>query len=196
MERKIYDKNILNDFCIKFCKVIEKYTKYIIVSGFVAIASGRTRGTEDIDIIIERVNKDVFNKMHNDLKKNSFIAIQGDNAEVLYEDYLSSNLSLRYTLSDRPLPEIELKFVKDLLDGYQLKTRTKLPLTGLDLWFSSINMNVAFKEEYLKSPKDIEDAKHLRFVYQGLIDEKEINKIKQMIKRYRLWEMKHMMIFL
>jgi len=40
---QIDDRNILDKFCIDFCKIIEKYTKYIIVSGFVAIASGGVR---------------------------------------------------------------------------------------------------------------------------------------------------------
>ena len=47
-------------------------------------------------------------------------------------------------------------------------------------------MNVAFKEEYLKSDKDKEDAKHLRKIYQDQINEDEINKIKEMIKKLRL----------
>ncbi|MBI2673458.1 hypothetical protein HYX19_04300, partial [Candidatus Woesearchaeota archaeon] len=93
MERKIYDKNVLNDICVRFCRVIEKYAKYIIVSGFVAIASGRVRGTEDIDIIIEKINKKIFTQMHIDLEKNSFVAIQSDNPDTLYADYLSNNLS-------------------------------------------------------------------------------------------------------
>lgn len=46
-------------------------------------------------------------------------------------------------------------------------------------------MNIAFKEEYLKSPKDLEDARHLRIVYDNLIDEEEINNIKKMIKELR-----------
>ena len=45
MNRSVDDKNILNDFCIKFCRIVEKHAKYIIVSGFVAIASGRVRGS-------------------------------------------------------------------------------------------------------------------------------------------------------
>ena len=56
----------------------------------------------------------------------------------------------------------------------------------MDLWFSSINMNIAFKEEYLKSQKDIEDALHLRKFYAEMIDEKEIIKIKKMIREYKL----------
>ena len=78
---------------------------------------------------------------------------------------------------------MEIKLAKDELDNYQLATRTKLKLTGLDVWFSTIEMNIAFKEEYLKSPKDLEDARHLRIVYE--VNEDEINKIKKLIKKLR-----------
>ena len=78
------------------------------------------------------------------------------------------------------------RLAKDELDEYQLEKVVKLNITGLDVWFSSINSNIAFKEELLKSDKDMEDAKHLRIVFADSIDEKEINKIKSVIKRLRL----------
>ena len=186
MERRIKDRNILDDICTRFCKVLEKHCKYIVVSGFVAISSGRTRGTEDIDIITERLNINKFDLLHKDLKRNSFLCMQGSNSKNLYKDYLKENTSIRYTYKDFLLPEIELKFAKDELDYSQVKNRVKLNMTGLDVWFSSINSNIAFKEELLKSDKDIEDAKHLRIVYSDEIDENEINEIKKMIRVLRL----------
>ena len=186
MKRDVSDVNILNDFCTRFCSIIEKYTEYIIVSGFVAISSGRVRGTEDIDMIIPKINYALFTKIHKRLSNKGFVAIQSADPKILFNDYLSKNVSVRYTWKDLPVPEMELKFSKDKLDEYQLKTKTKLPLTGLNIWFSSINMNIAFKEELLKSSKDLEDARHLRIVYSELVDEKEIKKIVSMIKRYRL----------
>lgn len=95
---------------------------------------------------------------------------------------------LKGLLKDKALPEMELKFAKDELDRYQLMTRTKLELTGLDIWFSNVNVNVAFKENLLKSPKDIEDARHMRIVYSEKIDEKEISRVKRLIQRCRLNE--------
>jgi len=186
MKRSISDLNELKDFCIRFCGIVERYTEYIIVSGFVAIASGRVRGTEDIDMIIRPMNIEQFIKMHGELLKNGFNAMQGTDPKELYEDYLKDKLSLRYTFKDEPLPEMEMKFSKDALDEYQFKTKEKLPLTNMDIWYSSINMNIAFKEELLKSHKDMDDARHLRLIYSEEIDEKEIMKTKQMIKRYRL----------
>ena len=111
--------------------------------------------------------------------------MQSNSTEEIYS-YLVDRTSVRYTLKNQPLPEMEIKFAKDELDYYQLKTRIKLPLTGLDIWYGSIDMNIAFKEEYLKSDKDLKDAEHLRKIYPELVDEDEIDRIKKMIKRIRL----------
>ncbi len=183
---QIENRSILDKFCIKFCKIIEKYTNYIIVSGFVAIASGRVRGTEDIDMIIQRIEKKIFTKIHYDLIKSNFVCMQSDDSDEIYDKYLADNISIRYTYKNKLVPQMEMKFAKDELDEYQIKTKIKILLTGLDIWFSSINMNIAFKEWYLKSDKDLEDAKHLRIVYEDKVDENEIEKIKLMISRLRL----------
>lgn len=185
MERQVGDLNILSRFCEDFCKIVEKHCNYIVVSGFAAIASGRTRGTEDIDLIMEKIDPDKFKKLFKDLKDNRFVCMQSDNAKTAYK-YLKDNTSVRFTWKDKPLPEMEIKFAKDLLDEYQLKNKVKLELTGLDVWFSNVNVNIAFKEELLKSPKDMEDARHLRIVFSEMIDEEEIVKVKELIRRFRL----------
>ncbi len=176
-------KNILDKLCIEFCKIVEKHCKYIVVSGFVVIASGRVRGTEDIDMIIEKLKLEKFIKLHKDLIKNNFVCMQSDSEKEIY-DYLKDNLSVRYTYKNQPLPEMEIKFAKDYLDEYQIQNRIKLKITKLDIWFSSIETNIAFKEELLKSEKDIEDAKHLRNIFP--VNEEKIKNIKQLIKKLRL----------
>ncbi len=185
MDRSVKNKSILDRFCIDFCNIVDKHSKYIIVSGFVAIASGRSRGTEDIDMIIERLSLDRFNLLHKDLKKNGFECIQSSSGGEIFK-YLDTNNSVRYTRKKMPVPEMEMKFAKDIIDNYQLLKRQKIPFTRLPVWFSSINHNIAFKEEYLKSKKNLDDAKHLRIVYADEINEKKIQKIKSMIRRVKL----------
>lgn len=185
MQRQIKDRNILDKFCEEFCAVVEKHCKYIVVSGFLAIASGRTRGTEDIDMIIERLAFDKFKPLFLDLTKQGFVCMQSSDAEEVYS-YLKENISVRFTWKDKALPEMEVKLAKDILDEYQLKNRVKLELTGLNVWFSNVNVNIAFKEELLKSPKDLEDAEHLRIVYAEQVNEEEIQSVKLLIRRFRL----------
>ena len=187
MDRSVKDKNVLNSFVSDFVAVLDaQKIRYIIVSGFVAIAHGRRRGTEDIDLIAERIPAEKFILLHAALLRAGFECVQESNPQKLYSDYLADNLSLRYVRKGTFVPEMEFKLAKDELDEMQLHERVKLPLTGLPFWFSSIETNIAFKEELLKSEKDMEDSKHLRIIYSEKIDEGKIRKYKNLIRRLRL----------
>lgn len=186
-ERRVDDRTILDKFAEDFCRITEKYAKYIVCSGFVSIAHGRSRGTEDIDMIIERIPAEKFIEFHRELVGKGFMCVQSEDPMVIYNEYLSIGDSVRYVLRSEAMfpPEMEVKFSKDELDEEQLANRVKFPLTQLDIYFSSIGSNIAFKEEYLGAEKDIEDAKHLRFVYKEKINEDEIERIKKEIRRLR-----------
>ncbi len=180
------NKNRLSDLCLRFCRIIEKYAKYIVVSGFFVISSGRSRATEDIDIIVEFLDFDSFKKMHQNLVENDFACLQSSDPTEIYDSYLKESLPIRYIYSNLIIPNIEMKFAKDELDRYQIAIRKKIKFTEIDVYFGSVEANIAFKEELLKSPKDLADAKFLRIVYQKDINEKEIILFKNMIKKYRL----------
>lgn len=180
------NSNYLTRFCESFCEVLEKYTNYIVVSGFFVIVSGRSRGTEDIDVIIEPINLETYIKLHEDLKKDRFECLQSADPYEIFNLYLKDLLPIRYIQNNEFIPNIELKFAKDSLDEYQLKTRKIIEFTKTKIFFSSIEANIAFKEELLKTPKDLDDAKHLRIVYSERIIEAEIEKLKSMIRKYRL----------
>ena len=47
------DLTQLDLFVKKFIDVLEKHSDYLVVSGFVSISTGRIRGTEDIDILVQ-----------------------------------------------------------------------------------------------------------------------------------------------
>jgi len=185
-DRRVGDRNILDAFALKFCAVVERHVKYIVVSGFVAISHGRRRTTEDIDMIIERMSKPEFISFHEDLINSGFHCMQSSKVGDVY-DYLEEGDGVRYTNNENFFPpEMEVKFVKDELDELQMRTRKKLDFTGLDIWFSSIEFNIAFKEELLKSEKDMEDAKHLRIIYKDELDNNFIEEIKSKIRKLRL----------
>lgn len=186
MERGVGDRNILDKFAIEFCNIVDKHVKYIVVSGFVAISHGRRRTTEDIDMIIEGISFKKFVELHNELDEGGFHCMQSTKIDDIY-DYLEKGDSVRYVRKGSLLPpEMEIKFVKDEIDELQMRTRKKFDFTGLDIWFSSIEFNIAFKEGLLKTPKDMEDANHLRIIYKDEINETFINDIKKMIRNLRM----------
>ena len=185
MREPVSSMTVLGDFCKSFCNVLEKHATYVIVSGFMVIALGRPRGTEDIDIIIEPISKAAFETLHQKLISNGFVCMQSEHAEEIYSEYLKHNLSVRYTFDNEPLPEMEIKFAKDTLDLLQLKNRVKIPETNLDVWFTTAEANIAYKEEYLKSDKDREDARYTRLFFGKKIKEESINEWKNLIHRYK-----------
>ncbi len=184
--RIISDLGIIKNITEKFCSILEKHCKYIVVSGLVAISTGRSRGTEDVDVIIERIPLEKFASLHTELEADKFECIQEKNASEIYTKYLADKLPVRYTWNGQVLPEMELKMSKDFLDDSQLQNRVKIPESVIDVWFSSIETNLAFKEELLKSDKDLEDARHLRNLFSERIDESKIVKLKELIRKYRL----------
>ena len=186
MKREISDRTILDEFTEDFCKIVNVHCKYIICSGFVAISHGRSRGTEDIDMIIEKLSSQDFELLHKDLIKTNFECIQDEDSKSIYEDYLLQGDSVRYIRKDNLLPEMEIKFAKDELDNEQLNSRIKIPFTDLDIYFPRIEESIAFKEEYLKSEKDMEDARHLRIIYEDKLDEDYIKEYKEKIRRIKL----------
>lgn len=185
MDRKIDDRTILDKFTEEFCSIVEEHAGYMIVSGYSAISSGRSRGTEDIDMIIEKISKEKFEELNKSLCEKGFECIQSSDSKVIFDEYLDKGISIRYVWQGKHLPEMEIHFAKDELDNLQLKRRIKMSLTGLNIYFAPIEGNIAFKEEYLKSEKDLEDAKHLRVVYSDSIEEGKIEEYKKLIRRLR-----------
>jgi hypothetical protein len=180
----IEDNNILKKFTKDFCQIVQKYTKYVIVSGLVCIATGRVRGTEDIDIIIEKMNFENYKKLHEELLEKFEILSPGDlEVKEIYKEYLCENIPIRFVFPNEIFPNMEFKFAKNLIDIEALKTRQKIKNSFLsNIYFSNIELQIAFKEKYLKSQKDIEDALHLREMFIELIDKNKIKKYEKMIK--------------
>lgn len=183
MNRAVDDRNILDVFCEEFCGIVQKHTDYVIVSGFLAIALGRMRGTEDIDMILPKLDVQTFTNLHVELEQNNFECVQSQYVKEIFS-YLKENISVRYVRKNTYVPEMEIKFAKDELDNTALRTKTFIPQTQLDIYFSEPELNIAVKEELLRSDKDMEDAKHTRILLSP--NEDKITMYKQLVRRCRL----------
>ena len=62
IDRELSD---LDTFAVNFTKILQKHTAYVIVSGYVAILLGRARASEEIDIIIPRIDFSTFGNKPN-----------------------------------------------------------------------------------------------------------------------------------
>ena len=73
------DLTELDIFVKRFIDILKKHSDYLVVSGFVSISTGRSRGTEDIDMLVPVMDRKKFNDLFKDLEKNGFWCYQGDN---------------------------------------------------------------------------------------------------------------------
>lgn len=160
------EKTVLDEVAEAFIDVVEDHCKYVIVARYVAIAHGRSRGTEDIDVILEALDRDAFLGVHQDLEEAGFQCMQSDDGGTVYDDYLDEGTAARYVRQDAMLPEVEVKLARDRLDEYQLDNRERPSFAQSQPYFPPVEVSIAFKEELLGSDKDVEDAKHLRIIYE------------------------------
>ena len=174
--------NNLDKFVLSFIKILEKYTDYVIISGYVSILLGRTRVTEDIDIFIKEISLDEFSKFYKEAKKQGFECINAENVEEIFS-YLKDSLAVRFSRKDIAVPNFEIKFPKDELDKGVFNDFIVVKLKEGKLKISSLERHIAFKRYYLKTDKDIEDAEHIEKTFEGKINYGKINKLKEIISK-------------
>ena len=177
IDRELSD---LDKFTIDFIKILEKHTKYVIVSGYVAILLGRARASEDVDIIFPRIDFSTFKLLYNDLKKNSFYCLNAEEEKTVYS-YLEDSLAVRFAKKDSMIPNIEMKWIKNEFDKIALEKTIDVRIKKETLSISHLELQIAFKEDVLKSPKDMEDAEHIKDVAKEYLDNKLIQKYKEML---------------
>lgn len=184
-EKKIkLDKELsdLDLFVLKICSIIERHCNYVLISGYVAIFFGRTRTTEDVDMFIEKISKEKFSALYKDLQAHGFWAINANSEEELFSMLKDDHLAIRFAEKGKAVPNLEVKFVKDLLDAIALSEKIKVITKKGELRISSIPMQIAYKRYVLQTSKDLEDARHLQGLFK--VNDETIKNYKPLFKHY------------
>lgn len=178
LERELSELDL---FVTRFISTLQKHSRYVIISGYVAILLGRSRTTEDVDVFIERIPFPIFVALYNDLKKAEFWSLNSDDEKELYE-MLCENIAIRFAPTGTSIPNMEVKFIKDVIDKYTLDNRLKVILGEYTLFISDIGLQIAYKRYALASQKDQEDARHLQTLFD--ISEEIIKKNRLLLKQH------------
>lgn len=83
------------------------------------------------------------------------------------------------------IPNIELKWAKNRFDDLSLQNGIKVILQQGTLCISPLELQIAFKEMVLKSPKDKEDARHIQKIAEGHLDKKLLQHYKEILRDFR-----------
>lgn len=154
----------LDRFVLDFIKILGKHTDYVIVSGYVAILFGRTRTTEDVDIIMPEMQEERFSAFFRESIKHGLWFINSSLESDLF-GLLKSGSAIRAAEDGMIAPNIEIKFARKRLDSESLKNKVKVLFAGQEMFISRLEPQIAYKEKILASDKDMEDARHLRTVF-------------------------------
>jgi len=158
----------LDRFVLDVVHIIERHANYVIVSGYVTILFGRSRGTEDVDFVVERVSKERFVAMCREALNAGFEFLNPEDCGGLYE-MLEEKMGIRMVRKGEIIPNAEIKFPKDSFHEEALKKRIPLRLNDETLYISPIELQIAYKL-YLGSDKDIEDAVFLYEMFKDYLN--------------------------
>ncbi|MEK6887951.1 MAG: hypothetical protein AABX14_03340 [Candidatus Aenigmatarchaeota archaeon] len=170
----------LDKFAISFCKAINRLTPYVIVSGYVSILLGRTRGSEDIDMLIPEMLKNEWEDIHKALEKAGYECINAGVHESF--SYLNDNIAVRFALKGKPIPNMEILLATNKIQRVALETSIAAIVGKDKIIISNLELQIAYKENVLKSPKDMEDARHLRQILGKAINMKKLKEYEVMLK--------------
>lgn len=165
------EPNDIDEFVLEATRIISKHVEYVIVSGYVAILFGRSRGSEDVDAFIKEISPEKFRSLYDDFVNGGFEWII-DNPAELYTEYLAKGLPVGVWRKGAPLLRIDMKFPFKQSQKGLFNDKVRVVINRESMWIANIESTIAYKEEIAKSDKDILDAKHLRSVFDGLDDQK------------------------
>jgi hypothetical protein len=165
------ERSDLDRLALEFTTILEKHTPYVIVSGYVSILLGRACASEDIDIIIPRITLLKLKKLVHDLNEKRFYCLDEEKDSDIF-DCLTEGLAVRFAKQKTIIPNIELKWAKNRIQNLALQKTITVTFPQGTLHISNLELQIAFKEQVLRSPKDREDARHIQKVAEGHLDKK------------------------
>lgn len=176
--------NELDLFVRDFLEIVKKHTNYLIVSGFVSISTGRTRGTEDVDILLPILEKKEFKEFFNDLIKKDFWCYQTDDSDEAY-GYTKRYESLRFTRKETLFPNMECVPIDKTRKAkyFEYSHPQKIRIDGFEFNIPWIEFEILYKEIILAGEKDIADAIHLRDFFKNILKKERFEESEEVIRR-------------
>jgi hypothetical protein len=170
--------NSLDKQVVSFTKMLG--FRYAIVSGYVALLFGRTRATEDIDVLIESLDRKAFSAFYEKLAGNRYYIINADNENDAFA-FLNEGIPLRIARVGTIIPNFEVKTPKDEIGRLTLDKRMSVKMGKYKVAISPIGLQIAFKL-YLGSEKDYLDARHLFGLLKEDINMRELRRFIRLLR--------------
>jgi hypothetical protein len=175
--------NELDNFVIDFCTILDD--KYVLVSGYVSIIFGRSRATEDVDLLVPSMNFAEFEKLWVKIYSAGFECLNTSNIKGAFEMWKEH--AIRFAKINKPIPNMEFKMIKKYVEKYSFEKSIFVLIDKQKLKIFPLEMQIAYKLD-LGSEKDMEDAKHLYVLFKEKLDNKELLRLIKFFKVEKKFE--------
>ncbi|WP_418283167.1 hypothetical protein [Halorubrum sp. DTA98] len=161
------EPNQLDDLAVGFSEILGQFEiEHVYVAGYVSILAGRARSTEDIDVLIERIDEETADELAETLDEEGFWG-PAMPLTSMYE-MLDNGDNIWVAPKDQITPHLEVKFVRDEFDRASLENAITARIGGKIVPIGPLELQVAYKL-HLGAQKDIEDAVHLFTLFGGTL---------------------------
>ncbi len=177
LERQL---NTLDRFVLDFCKLLDNY---VVVSGYVSILFGRSRATEDVDLLIPKIKKSEFKELWNRISSSDFECLNTTDVNEAFR--LLDEYAIRFSKKGNFVPNMEFKMIKNDIEEYSFSNKIKVIIGKENLFISPLEMQIAFKlflaaegtNKEIKIDKDVEDARYLYKLFLEKINKEELSNL-------------------
>lgn len=158
------EPNRLDELALEFSAILDTFdVEHVYVAGYVSILAGRARSTEDIDVLIERVDEGTIDALATTLDEEGFWG-PAMPLPSMYE-MLENGDNIWVAPADQITPHLEVKFAHDEFDLASLENAMMARIDDKTLPIGPLELQIAYKLQ-LGSQKDVEDAVHLYTLFE------------------------------
>ncbi|GAB3691846.1 hypothetical protein GCM10028857_29730 [Salinarchaeum chitinilyticum] len=159
---------------VEFTSVLDDHSvEYVIVSGYVSILTGRSRSTEDVDVVLEPLDSDELSALADRFERMGYwgMAMPLDRLS----DMLPEGERLRIAEDGVMVPNFEVWLASNDLEREALATSITAEIGDAAVSISGIELQIAYKLQLAQAAgstagKDFEDALHLYLTFEDQLN--------------------------
>ncbi|MFC4986880.1 hypothetical protein [Saliphagus infecundisoli] len=168
------EPNRLDRLASEFSAILNQFDiEHVYVAGYVAILAGRARSTEDIDVLIERIDAETADELASTLADNEFWGPAMPLGSMF--EMLDEGDNIWVAPDEQVTPHLEVKFVRDEFDRASLEHAITARIGDTTVPIGPLELQIAYKL-YLGARTDLEDAVHLHTLFEESLSEPRLER--------------------
>lgn len=166
------EPNRLDELALSFSDLLDQFDiEHVYIAGYVSILAGRARSTEDVDVLIERIDEETAGKLTETLDDKGFWG-PAMPLSSMYEMFDAGD-NIWVAPDDQVTPHLEVKFARDEFDRASLENAITARIDDAEIPIGPLELQVAYKL-HLGAQKDIEDAVHIYTLFEESLSESRL----------------------